>query len=118
MASSLKPGKLYYTIGEVSRIANLPSSVLRYWETEFAGLKPPRNRSGKRLYRQKDIERILHVKKLLYEDRFTIEGARKALKQDAGTRSASSINETADNQSFSATEIQQELKEILDILKS
>ncbi len=76
-----EPEKLYYTISEVSRITDLPASVLRFWESEFAGLRPPKNRAGKRVYRQKDIDRIFEIKKLLYEDRFTIEGARRFLQE-------------------------------------
>ena len=74
-----EPEKLYYSIGEVSRLTQLPASVLRYWETEFSDLHPPKNRAGKRVYRRKDIDRVLLIKKLLYDERFTIEGARKLL---------------------------------------
>ena len=68
--------KLYYSIGEVSKIVKLKSYVLRYWETEFKQLSPPKNRAGNRTYRQKDIDIILEVKDLLYNKKFTIEGAR------------------------------------------
>lgn len=71
--------KLYYSIGEVSQQTGLDAHVLRYWETEFRELSPRKNRGGKRLYRDSDIELLLRIKELLYEKRFTIEGARKAL---------------------------------------
>ncbi len=71
------PDKLFYKIGEVSRIAEVDPYVLRYWETDFPFLKPRKNRSGQRVYIRKDLEMVLEIKKLLYEDRFTIEGVRK-----------------------------------------
>jgi len=71
--------KLYYSIGEVSKIVKLKSYVLRYWETEFKKLSPPKNRAGNRTYRQKDIDIILEIKDLLYNKKFTIEGARTLL---------------------------------------
>ncbi len=73
------PDKTYFRIGEVARIAGVKPYVLRYWETEFKGLAPPKSRSNQRMYRRKDIERILLVKQLLYKERFTIEGARNRL---------------------------------------
>jgi DNA-binding transcriptional MerR regulator len=71
--------KLYYKIGEVCDILGVESYVLRYWESEFASLAPPKNKSGQRTYRPKDIQLLLRIKKLLYEDGFTIAGARKQL---------------------------------------
>jgi DNA-binding transcriptional MerR regulator len=71
------PDKLFYKIGEVSRIAGVEPYVLRYWETEFSFLRPRKNKSGQRVYIRKDLELVLQIKKLLYEDRFTIEGVRK-----------------------------------------
>lgn len=73
------PDKLYFRIGEVSRLANVKPYVLRYWETEFPGLGPKKSGSNHRLYRRKDVELILEIKRLLYERRFTIEGARRFL---------------------------------------
>ena len=73
------PKKLYYKIGEVCAILSVEPHVLRYWETEFASLSPPKSRSGQRTYRPKDIELLLRIRKLLYEDGFTIAGARKQL---------------------------------------
>jgi len=71
------PDKFYFKIGEVSKIAGLPSHVLRFWETEFKRIKPRRTESGQRSYTKKDIEIILEIKHLLHEKKFTIDGARK-----------------------------------------
>ena len=73
------PDKLYFRIGEVSRLAGIKPYVLRFWETEFPGLGPKKSGTGHRLYRRKDVELVLEIKRLLYEKRYTIEGARKAL---------------------------------------
>ena len=73
--------KLYYSIGEVSKITDLKQYVLRYWETEFKQLNPNKNKAGNRTYRQKDIDTILQIKNLLYKEKFTIVGARKMLMQ-------------------------------------
>ena len=82
---SPKVKKLYYSIGEVSDITGLKAYVLRYWETEFSQLKPPKNRAGNRTYRQKDIDLIMQVKSLLYDKKYTIDGARTVLKDGHGT---------------------------------
>lgn len=71
-----------YTIDEVSDLAGLKAHVLRYWETEFPQLKPERTKANQRLYRQKDLDLILHIKKLVYERGFTLQGARKQLDDD------------------------------------
>src|SRR6202790_5796536 len=73
------PDKLYFRIGEVARLAAIKPYVLRFWETEFAGLGPKKSGTGHRLYRRKDVELVLEIKRLLYDQRFTIEGARKLL---------------------------------------
>src|SRR5512145_1064623 len=72
--------KLYYSISEVSKITDIEQYVLRYWETEFEQLKPAKNRAGNRIYTNKDIQLILFIKKLLREERYTIEGAKQVLK--------------------------------------
>ena len=85
------PDKLYFRIGEVSRICRLPAYVLRFWETEFSSLGPKKSGKGHRLYRRKDVELVLEIKRLLYEKRFTIEGARKYLEsrpREAGLKLA------------------------------
>jgi len=78
------PDKLYFRIGEVSRLAGIKPYVLRFWETEFSSLGPKKSGKGHRLYRRKDVELVLEIKRLLYDKRYTIEGARKYL--DSRTR--------------------------------
>jgi len=73
------PDKLYFRIGEVSELTRTKAFVLRYWETEFSGLRPVKAKSGHRLYRRKDVELIFKIRQLLYEKGFTIEGARRFL---------------------------------------
>jgi DNA-binding transcriptional MerR regulator len=74
-------GKIYYRIGEVSRITGVKPYVLRYWESEFRWMAPAKSRSKQRLYRKRDIEVIQLIKRLLYEERYTIAGARKKLRE-------------------------------------
>ncbi len=74
-----QPSRLFYRIGEVSRITGLEPHVLRYWETEFPQLKPDKGRSGQRLYKKKDLDHVLRIKRLLYQEGYTISGARKKL---------------------------------------
>jgi DNA-binding transcriptional MerR regulator len=76
------PDKLYFRIGEVSRLCRLPAYVLRFWETEFPQLKPVKSSTGQRMYRRKDVEAVLRNKKLLYEEGFTIAGARQQLRSE------------------------------------
>lgn len=78
----LVPDKLYFRIGEVSRLCHLPAYVLRFWETEFPQLKPVKSTTGQRMYRRKDVENVLHIKRLLYEEGFTIAGARQHLRAE------------------------------------
>jgi DNA-binding transcriptional MerR regulator len=73
------PDKLYFRIGEVERIAGVPAYVLRYWESEFKLLRPKKNPAGQRLYRKPDVELVLRIKSLLYDERLTLEGAKKRL---------------------------------------
>jgi DNA-binding transcriptional MerR regulator len=77
---SLGIKKLYYSISEVSKITDLEQYVLRYWESEFDQLKPAKNRAGNRIYTNREIKLILHIKKLLRDERYTIEGAKQVLK--------------------------------------
>jgi DNA-binding transcriptional MerR regulator len=78
------PEKIYFRIGEVSELANLPTYVLRFWETEFAHLRPMKSSTGQRMYRRKDVEAVMQIRKLLYEDGFTIAGAREKLREIQG----------------------------------
>ncbi|HUF93606.1 MAG TPA: MerR family transcriptional regulator [Candidatus Limnocylindria bacterium] len=71
--------KLYYRIGEVEEIAGVPAYVLRYWESEFKLLRPKKNPAGQRLYRRRDLELVQRIKVLLYDERLTLEGAKKRL---------------------------------------
>ena len=117
------PNKLYFRIGDVSRLAGLKPYVLRYWETEFPTIAPKKSGTGHRLYRRKDVETVLEIKHLLYEKRFTIEGARKALAPKAKAPAAkSSSRKTQQGELFLApppdlTEIRLELTAILELLK-
>jgi DNA-binding transcriptional MerR regulator len=77
------PDKLYYRIGEVEAITEIPAYVLRYWESEFKLLRPKKNPAGQRLYRKKDLELVLRIKTLLYDERLTLEGAKKRLRGEA-----------------------------------
>src|SRR5437588_10863861 len=77
------PDKLYFKIGEVSELLGVEAYVLRYWETEFPSLSPKKSGTGHRLYRRKDVELLLRIKQLLYEKRYTIEGARHAIQVEA-----------------------------------
>jgi len=79
------PDKLFYKIGEVSKIVGVEPYVLRYWETEFSFLKPRKNKSGQRVYIKKDVETLLAIKRLLYQERYTIEGVRKRLGFSSGS---------------------------------
>jgi DNA-binding transcriptional MerR regulator len=81
-ADILIPEKLYFRIGEVAGLCRLPAYVLRFWETEFPQLKPVKSSTGQRMYRRKDVESILRIKQLLYEEGFTIPGARQHLRAD------------------------------------
>jgi DNA-binding transcriptional MerR regulator len=85
------PEKAYFRIGEVSKLLNVESYVIRYWETEFRSVKPTRTKSAQRLYRKKDVEELLTIRDLLYSQRFTINGAKKQLAKmrqegESGTR--------------------------------
>jgi DNA-binding transcriptional MerR regulator len=80
--SSEIPDKLYFRIGEVSRLCDVPSYVLRFWENEFPQLKPNKGGTGQRLYRRRDVETVLHIKSLLYDEGYTIPGARQVIKSE------------------------------------
>jgi len=111
------PDKLYYKIGEVSRITGVKPHVLRYWESEFREIKPYKSQSLQRLYRKKDIELIFKIKKLLYEDLFTISGAKRKIKDSPDK--ARQMNLHFDEEAYKRIliEIKRELKEITQSLK-
>ena len=101
------PDKLYFKIGEVSEIAGVQPSVLRFWETEFKRINPKRTPSGQRLYRRNDIDTILKIKELLYDKKFTIQGAKRHLR----------TNEKKDKGKPSGLDdIRSELENIRDLL--
>ena len=124
------PDKLYFRIGEVSRLAGIKPYVLRFWETEFSTLGPKKSGKGHRLYRRKDVELVLEIKRLLYEKRYTIEGARKYLESKVREGSAKTQEMAARAAAASShsqgdlfrnpppifEEIRKELKEILALL--
>ena len=103
------PDKIYFKIGEVSKICGLPSHVLRFWETEFKKIKPKRTSSGQRLYRKRDVQLILRIKHLLYVKKYTIQGAKQFLTTLTTEKKKKSSSSTLD-------EIRRELENIRDML--
>lgn len=89
------PDKLYFRIGDVAKLAGIKPYVLRFWETEFPSLGPKKSGTGHRLYRRKDVQLVFEIKQLLYEKRFTIEGARKFLESRAKTEAPSAAGKKA-----------------------
>jgi DNA-binding transcriptional MerR regulator len=117
-AEVIIPDKLYFRIGEVARLCRLPAYVLRFWETEFPQLKPVKSSTGQRMYRKRDVESVVRIKKLLYEDGFTIAGARVQLRDEIKTeRSQTALPfpvPTATNVAY----LRNELQQILHILSA
>ncbi|HVP00616.1 MAG TPA: MerR family transcriptional regulator [Bryobacteraceae bacterium] len=126
------PDKLYFRIGEVARLAGIKPYVLRFWETEFPSLGPKKSGTGHRLYRRKEVEMVLEIKRLLYEKRFTIEGARKFLETRGKTEPARPAKvakpvKQAQAELFASTpspaadallqNIRKELRQLADMLK-
>jgi DNA-binding transcriptional MerR regulator len=105
------PDKSYFRIGEVGRILGVEPYVIRFWESEFKSVKPIRSRSDQRLYRRRDVEELLTIKYLLYEDMFTIAGAKKKLARMK--RGESALEDIRDG---ILTDIKRELKEIKKII--
>lgn len=108
--------KEYYSIGEVCDLVGLKPHVLRYWESQFPPLKPSKNRAGNRVYQRKEIRLVILVKRLLYEEKYTIEGARQKVEE---LRKGGDLDETTRQTLDRATvnEIRSELRGILDILR-
>ena len=117
-AEVIIPDKLYFRIGEVASLCRLPAYVLRFWETEFPQLKPVKSSTGQRMYRKRDVESVVKIKKLLYEDGFTIAGARVQLREE----NKSERNQTAllfpMNPSLNMAHMRHELQQILQILSA
>lgn len=119
------PDKLYFRIGDVSRLIGVRPYVLRYWESEFPALAPRKSGAGQRLYRRKEVELLLEIKQLLYEKRFTIEGARQYLetrarngrREQRPTPSPAGQGDLFPSPSPALGEIRAGLAAILDLLK-
>lgn len=103
------PFKLFYKIGEASKIVGVEPYVLRYWETEFSFLKPQKTKTGQRLYTRQDIEVLLLIKKMLYEERYTIEGVRKKLSENQQLSQKAQKEELIEK-------VKNKLREILNML--
>ncbi len=110
MPSTDIPDKLYFKIGEVTEITGLAGYVLRFWESEFKTIRPSRSDSGQRLYRKKDVEEVLKIKHLLYDRKFTIQGAKKHLKSAGKDQSALPLP-------LLIKEIREELEQIRNLLE-
>ena len=113
-----RKGKLFYKIGEVCRICDVPAHVLRYWETEFPPLNPNKNRSGQRIFREKDVQLVTEIKRLLYDEGYTIAGARKQLRRNgANLRAAPLFSKAGANSSKELlAQIRGELKDLMTLL--
>ena len=115
------PKKLYYSISEVCTLTELEAHVLRYWESEFPQLRPKKNRAGNRAYREKDIEIIKYIKNLLYEEKFTIPGAKKKIAEGKlpsvpEDEDMPAPPEPLEIKALSIADVKKELNEILDLL--
>ena len=109
------PDKLYFRIGEVSRLCNVPAYVLRFWESEFPQLKPHKGGTGQRLYRRRDVEAVLHIKSLLYDEGYTIPGARQVIKTETRQKASQLplIDTGASASPPQLRKLQKELRELL-----
>src|SRR5882757_6622592 len=110
------PDKLYFRIGEVAGLCRLPAYVLRFWETEFPQLKPVKSSTGQRMYRKRDVESVVRIKKLLYEDGFTIAGARVQLREETKSERNQSALPFPMKPAVNVAHLRHELREILHIL--
>ncbi len=115
-AEVIIPDKLYFRIGEVARLCRLPAYVLRFWETEFPQLKPVKSSTGQRMYRKGDVESVLRIKKLLYENGFTIAGARAQLRDERKSEPGQGALHFPTQPSLKVAHLRHELQEILHIL--
>jgi DNA-binding transcriptional MerR regulator len=116
------PNKLFFKIGEVCEITDTQPYVLRYWESEFPALAPAKNSSGQRIYRRRDIETVLRIKQLLYEEGFTIAGAKKRLETEMAGRADTPAPATVaagaspDPKHVALRQVRDQLREILTLL--
>jgi DNA-binding transcriptional MerR regulator len=114
----LIPDKLYFRIGEVATLCRLPAYVLRFWESEFPQLKPVKSSTGQRMYRKRDVEGVLRIKQLLYEQGFTISGARQQLRAEAKPDKTQSAIPFPAASNSEIQHIRQGLREILSLLST
>jgi DNA-binding transcriptional MerR regulator len=114
----LIPDKLYFRIGEVANLCRLPAYVLRFWESEFPQLKPVKSSTGQRMYRKRDVESVLHIKQLLYEQGFTISGARQQLRAEIKSDRSQTAIPFPTQSSSEIQHIRQGLREILSLLSA
>jgi DNA-binding transcriptional MerR regulator len=112
------PDKLYFRIGEVATLCRLPAYVLRFWETEFPQLKPVKSSTGQRMYRKRDVESVVRIKKLLYDDGFTIAGARLQLRDETKSDRTQSALPFPIHPSVNVAYLRHELQQILHILSA
>jgi DNA-binding transcriptional MerR regulator len=113
------PDKLYFRIGEVASLCRLPAYVLRFWETEFPQLKPVKSSTGQRMYRKRDVESVARIKRLLYDDGFTIAGARLQLREEIKSeRSQSALPFPMPAAPVNVAYLRTELQQILHILSA
>jgi DNA-binding transcriptional MerR regulator len=117
-AEIIIPDKLYFRIGEVAGLCRLPAYVLRFWETEFPQLKPVKSSTGQRMYRKRDVESVVRIKKLLYEDGFTIAGARVQLREEIKSDRNQSALPFPASASANVAHLRNELQQILHILSA
>ena len=114
----LIPDKLYFRIGEVATLCRLPAYVLRFWESEFPQLKPVKSSTGQRMYRRRDVENVLRIKQLLYDQGFTIAGARQQLREEKKpARAQTGLPFPSHISNDRLRKMKQELQEVLRILK-
>lgn len=112
------PNKLYFRIGEAAEIVGVEAYVLRFWESEFPALKPSKSPAGQRLYRKPEIEKLLRLKQLLYEEGYTIEGARKVLRShDRRPAAQTPLPFEAPGSGAALKKVRQELNGLLEMLK-
>jgi DNA-binding transcriptional MerR regulator len=112
------PDKLYFRIGEVASLCRLPAYVLRFWETEFPQLKPIKSSTGQRMYRKRDVESVVRIKRLLYEDGFTIAGARVQLRDEIKSDRTQSTLPFPLTPAINVAHFRNELQQILHILSA
>jgi len=115
---SIPAGRLYYSISEVSEMIGVKPHVLRYWETQFKMLRPKKGRGGARMYRKRDVEILFEVKQLLYENRFTIAGARRKLLDDRQAKEQMELTFARTDREEMLRALRKDLEALLAIVQS